>query len=124
MAGCRRGLPSCRVCKGLGERSCYFYKINVEGTKNVLDAAREARVEKIVFTSTAGVLGPSASKPVSESDKRIGDVMNEYGDSKTKAELLCTNYHKTYGMHIVTVNPPRVYGPGVESESNAVTQVA
>ena len=123
MAGCRQAYHLAAFARVWAKDPAIFYKINVEGTKNVLDAAREARVEKIVFTSTAGVLGPSASKPVSESDKRIGDVMNEYEDSKTKAALLCTNYYKTYGMHIITVNPPRVYGPGVESESNAVTRL-
>jgi len=100
-----------------------YYTLNVEGTKIVLDAAKKLGINKIVFTSTAGVLGPSGDGPVKEDDARIGDVMNEYEDTKTQAENLCKEYCNKYGMHIVIVNPPRVYGPGLESESNAVTKL-
>jgi len=41
-------------------------KVNVEGTLNILDTAVKCGVEKVVVTSTAGVLGPSNSKPVDE----------------------------------------------------------
>lgn len=100
-----------------------FYRLNVEATKNVLEAARKVGVKRIVFTSTAGVLGPSGKKPVKEDDARIGEVMNDYEATKTEAETLCGQYVKDYGMDIVIVNPPRVYGPGVESESNAVSKL-
>ena len=101
-----------------------YYKLNVEATKHVLDAARKLNVRKIVFTSTGGVLGPSGDKPVEEDDKRIGDILNEYEDTKTEAENLCRQYCKQYNMDIVIVNPPRIYGPGIETESNAVTKLA
>lgn len=123
MVGCQQAYHLAAFARVWAKDSSTFYRINVEGTKNVLDAAREAGIEKIVFTSTAGVLGPSNSRPVSEDHARIGEVMNEYEDSKTQAELLCKDYCTKYGMHIVIVNPPRVYGPGVESESNAVTRL-
>lgn len=101
-----------------------YYRLNVQGTRVILDAARKLGVQKTVFTSTAGVLGPSGSRPVKEDDARIGDVMNEYEDSKTQAETLCRQYHRDFGQHIVIVNPPRIYGPGIETESNAVTKLA
>lgn len=100
-----------------------FYKLNVEATRFVLDAARKCGVQKIVFTSTGGVLGPSGNHPVKEDDARLGNVFNEYEDTKTQAEELCKEYCNKYGMHIVIVNPPRIYGPGIESESNAVTRL-
>jgi len=100
-----------------------FYKLNVEGLKNVLDAARNSSVQKIVFTSTAGTLGPSAARPVKEDDKRIGEPFTEYEISKTQAENLCREYCNKYGMHIVIVNPPRIYGHGIITESNAVTRL-
>lgn len=101
----------------------YYYKLNVEGTKNVLDAAKKCNIGKTVVTSTAGVLGPSGNRPVKEDDARIGDTLNEYEETKTQSEILCREYCNKYNMHIVIVNPPRVYGPGVESESNAVTKL-
>jgi nucleoside-diphosphate-sugar epimerase len=100
-----------------------FYRLNVEGTKNVLDAARELGINNIVVTSTAGVLGPSKERPVKEDDKRMGDTLNEYEDTKTQAEVICRKYCNKYSMRVVIVNPPRVYGPGIESESNAVTRL-
>lgn len=100
-----------------------FYKLNVEGTKNVLDAAVKQGVKNIVFTSTGGVLGPSNGKPVKEDDARFGNVFNEYEETKTQAEELCKQYCNKYNVRIVIVNPPRIYGPGIESESNAVTKL-
>jgi nucleoside-diphosphate-sugar epimerase len=100
-----------------------FYRLNVEGTKNVLDAARELGINNIVITSTAGVLGPSKDRPVKEDDERIGDTLNEYEETKTQTEVICREYCNKYSMRVVIVNPPRVYGPGVESESNAVTRL-
>src|SRR6188474_742358 len=41
-----------------------FHKINVEGTRNVMKAAIDADVKKLVYTSTAGVIGPSGDKPM------------------------------------------------------------
>lgn len=100
-----------------------YYKLNVEGAANVFDAARNAGVQKIVFTSTGGTLGPSKDHPVKEDDERIGEPFTAYEASKTEAEALCRSYCNKYNMHIVTVNPPRVYGPGIITESNAVTRL-
>jgi farnesol dehydrogenase len=100
-----------------------FYKLNVDGLRNVLDAARNSSLQKIVFTSTAGTLGPSGAQPVKEDDARIGEPFTDYEISKTQAELLCREYCNKYGMHIVIVNPPRIYGHGIITESNAVTRL-
>ncbi len=100
-----------------------YYRLNVEGTRNVFDVARNLNIQKIVFTSTGGVLGPSGDHPVKESDERIGKPFTEYEESKTQAEELCREYCNKYNMHIVIVNPPRVYGPGIITESNAVTRL-
>jgi farnesol dehydrogenase len=100
-----------------------FSRLNVEGTKNVLDTAKKYGIKDIVFTSTGGVLGPSNGRPVKEDDERYGNVFNEYEDTKTQAEKLCKEYCNKYDMRIVIVNPPRIYGPGIESESNAVTRL-
>ncbi|HWB24623.1 MAG TPA: SDR family oxidoreductase [Chitinophagaceae bacterium] len=124
MAGCQQVYHLAAYARVWAKNPGTFYSVNVEGTKTILDTARELGVQKIVFTSTAGVLGPSGIEPVKEDDTRIGDIMNEYEDSKTKAEALCRDYCNYYGMHIVIVNPPRIYGPGIETESNAVTKLA
>jgi nucleoside-diphosphate-sugar epimerase len=123
MRGCEQVYHLAAYARVWSKNILDFDTLNVQGTKNVLEAVRKLGVNKIVFTSTAGVLGPSGDRPVKEDDPRIGDVMNEYEDTKTKAEDLCREYCNKYNMHIVIVNPPRVYGPGLESESNAVTKL-
>jgi farnesol dehydrogenase len=123
MQGCEQVYHLAAFARVWAKDPSVFYKLNVDGTRNVLNAARANNISRIVFTSTGGVLGPSKDKPVTEDDARIGDVFNEYEDSKTKAEALCKQYVSDYNMHIVIVNPPRVYGPGIESESNAVSKL-
>ncbi len=100
-----------------------YYTINVGGTKNILDAAIECGVKKVLYTSTAGVLGPSGENPVKEGDKRLGKILNEYEDSKTQAEDLCLEYAQKMGLNVMIVNPPRIYGPGLSSESNGLTNL-
>jgi len=102
--------------------STTFNRINVQGTINVLDAAQKEGVRKIVFTSTAGVLGPSSGKTVTENTQRETDYFNEYEITKALAEEKILEYVRN-GLKIVVVNPTRVYGPGIISESNGVTRM-
>jgi farnesol dehydrogenase len=99
-----------------------FYRYNVEGSKNVFDAAQKAGTRKVVFTSTAGVISPSDGKPSDETTPRKLDYFTDYERSKAQAEALCAQYIRA-GMEIVTVNPTRVYGPGLLSDSNGVTRM-
>ncbi|HSK14201.1 MAG TPA: SDR family oxidoreductase [Phnomibacter sp.] len=94
-----------------------FFKINVTGTQNILDAAATNRVKKLVVTSTAGVYGRSLSIPLTESDPRLEPFDNDYDLSKHYAEELVREYVKN-GHHAVMVNPSRVYGPGQSTTSN------
>lgn len=126
----RRAMKNCRQVYHLaGYVSVYakdnsiFYKINVGGTKNVLDAACDLGVDRVCFTSTAGALGPSGERPVQEEDKRRGAPFSPYEDSKGEAEHVCREYAAQQKIQVVIVNPPRVYGTGIESESNAVTKL-
>ena len=99
-----------------------FQKINVEGTRNVMEAAWNAGVRKIVYTSTAGVIGPSRDKPMTENDPRIVGFFNPYEETKTQAEQVTMGYiHR--GLDVCIVNPARVYGPGLDTGSNPVTKI-
>jgi len=123
MEGCEQVYHLAAYARVWSKDPSTYYKLNVEGTKNVLDVARSYGISKIVFTSTAGTLGPSGKRPVEESDARIGEPFTTYEASKTQAENLCREYCNKYSMNIVMVNPPRVYGPGMITESNAVTRL-
>jgi len=99
-----------------------FHTVNVEGTRNVMEAASEKGIRKIVYTSTAGVIGPSRDIPMKETDPRITGFFNEYEETKTVAEELVQGFVKD-GLFVSIVRPARVYGPGLDTGSNPVTKI-
>lgn len=88
-----------------------FFKINVLGTDNILKAAFQNKINKIVITSSAGVYGPSLQGTVNENTVRSIDFFNEYESSKAMVELLVAKYIVDFKMNITIVSPTRVYGP-------------
>lgn len=99
-----------------------FHRINVEGTRNVMEAALASKVRKVVYTSTAGVIGPSRDRPMTEADPRITGFFNPYEETKTRAEEAVMEY-VAQGLDVSIVNPARVYGPGLDTGSNPVTKI-
>lgn len=98
-------------------------KINVDGTRAILDASLNAGVRRFVFTSSAAVIGPSPSgEAADETTIRTIPFFNEYESTKSEAEKVVLSYAGK-GLDVVIVNPSRVYGPGPENESNAVTRM-
>ncbi len=101
-----------------------FYRLNVDGALNVFHAALEAGVKRIVFTSTAGVISPSKDGvPSDETTPRWVEHFTHYERSKAKAEKEARKLAAKEGLEIITVNPTRVYGPGLLSDSNGVTRM-
>ena len=98
-----------------------FYKINVEGTRNILDVAVEKNISKLVYTSSTAVFGSSLNHPLSENDPRTIGFNNDYDLSKCMAEKLILDY-AAKGLPALIVNPSRVYGPGNETFSNPFTR--
>ena len=99
------------------------HRINVEGTGNVLEAALNHKVRKLVFTSTAGTLKPSEKNEcVDENSLLPENYLTSYEQTKREAEKLCLDY-TAKGLDVVIVNPTRVYGPGLLSKSNSVTTI-
>lgn len=98
-----------------------FYRVNVQGTENVLAQALEAGIKKFVFTSSVAVLGPSMNFPLTENDPRIKTFNNDYELTKSIAEKLVTSYNKK-GLPGVIVSLSRVYGPGVGSKTSGVNK--
>ena len=102
-----------------------FDRVNVEGTRNVLDAALNSGVRRIVLTSTGGVMGPSPGRgiAVNETTNLKPVLASAYERSKVAAENLALSYQQK-GMDVVVVNPTRIYGPGPLNESNSVAKLA
>jgi UDP-glucose 4-epimerase len=85
-------------------------RINVEGTANVLEAARKANVRRVVNTSTGGAIyGDVDTIPSPESTPPA--PMAGYGTSKYCAEQYCNLYARLHGLSTVTLRYGNVYGP-------------
>lgn len=100
----------------------FFYEQNVGGTEHVLSAARQCGVEKLVFTSTAGVLGPSNGTTNTEKKQFKGPHLTHYDRSKSRAEDIVREF-AAEGLPSVIVNPTRIFGPGFIGKSNAITMM-
>ena len=99
-----------------------FYRINLEGTKVVLQAAKEKNIEKFVHTSTGGVSGPSLSLPNNEDTPRWASFNNNYEISKYLAEEEVLRANRE-GLPALIVRPTRIFGPGISSPSAAINRL-
>jgi dihydroflavonol-4-reductase len=89
-----------------------LYRANVEGTRAILEAAGEAGVGRIVYTSTVGALGiPEDGTPgTEETPVTLGDMVGAYKTSKFLAEQAALDLARA-GLPVVVVNPSAPVGP-------------
>ena len=88
----------------------FFQQVNVEGTVNILEAARRHGVKKAVLASSSSVYGVNTKVPFSESDP-VFSVISPYAASKLACEALGHVYHHVYGMDVAMLRFFTVYGP-------------
>lgn len=87
-----------------------YEKVNVGGTLNLLELAREFSIQKFVFASTSSVYGSNTKMPFSEDD-RVDHPISPYSATKRAGELLCYTYHHLYKIPMVCLRFFTVYGP-------------
>ncbi|PKB79199.1 MAG: hypothetical protein BZY88_14565 [SAR202 cluster bacterium Io17-Chloro-G9] len=88
-----------------------IYRTNVEGTENVLDAAGEAGVPKIVYTSTVSTIGlPESGHGNEDTDFNANQLAGAYKKSKYQAEQVALA-RAAQGLPVVVVNPTAPVGP-------------
>lgn len=87
-----------------------YWNVNVEGTRHVLEAARDHGVEKVVYCSTQGVHG-HVDDPPGDEDTPI-EPEDYYQETKYEGELVCHEFMDTEGMDVTIVRPTAIYGPG------------
>ena len=87
-----------------------YQRVNVEGTVNLLEAARVAGVKKITIASSSSVYGVNSKVPFAESDP-IFAAISPYAASKLACEALGHVYHHVYGMDVAMLRFFTVYGP-------------
>jgi nucleoside-diphosphate-sugar epimerase len=122
--GCARVFHMAACARNWARDPSLFFKVNVEGTCNVLEAAAQAGVQRIVFTSTIVVLGPTPAGVVGDEQRPRSEprFLTEYEESKATAEAEVLRM-AVRGLPVVLVLPTRAYGPGRFTEGNAVSRM-
>lgn len=87
-------------------------KINVQGTRNVLELMRELGIPKGVYTSTLAVFSDTGGRLVDETYRYNGPHLSEYDRTKWVAHYEVADPMITAGLPLVIVQPGLIYGPG------------
>ncbi len=90
-------------------------KINVEGTLNVLVAARDNKVKRVVFASSSSVYGETPTLPKSEAMQP--QPISPYGVSKYAGELYAQTFGRCYGLEAVCLRYFNIFGPRQDPDS-------
>lgn len=127
----RRAVKGCEIVFHLGALTAipYSYRnpydmvqTNVSGTANVLNAALEYGIARIVHTSTSETYGTAQYQPIDELHPLVGQ--SPYSASKIGADKLAESYFLSYGMPVATIRPFNTYGPGQSARAVIPTIVS
>jgi len=87
-------------------------RVNVQGTRNVLEMARQLAVPKVVYTSTVAVFGDTQGRVADETYYARGPFLTEYDRTKWVAHYEVAVPMMRAGLPLVIVMPGLIYGPG------------
>jgi NAD dependent epimerase/dehydratase len=102
-----------------------YVDTNIKGTLNVLQAARELGVKRVIHTSTSEVYGTARSVPITESHPLQGQ--SPYSATKIAADQLVYSFYASFGLPVVIARPFNTYGPRQSARAvipTIVTQIA
>ena len=86
-----------------------YVDTNIRGTLNVLQAARDAEIERVVVTSTSEVYGTARYVPIDERHPMQGQ--SPYSATKIGADRLAESFWRSFGLPVVIARPFNTYGP-------------
>jgi NAD dependent epimerase/dehydratase len=86
-----------------------YIDTNIKGTLNVLQAARDCKVEKIITTSTSEVYGTAKYVPIDENHPRQGQ--SPYSATKIGSDALADSFYRSFELPVTIVRPFNTYGP-------------
>lgn len=86
-----------------------IFSTDVDGTRNVLEAAREEGCERVVHVSSTAVYGIPDHHPLREDDKKDG--VGPYGQAKIDAEAVCVEFREQHNMCVPIIRPKSFIGP-------------
>lgn len=102
-----------------------YVDTNIKGTLNILQAARELEVEKIVHTSTSEVYGTARFVPITEEHPLQGQ--SPYSATKIGADQLAMSFYNSFNMPVAIIRPFNTYGPRQSARAiipTVITQIA
>ena len=91
------------------ENPRHAHRVNVDGTLNILEAARQAGARRVVFASSAAYYGDHTTLPLAED--LPPRPLSPYAAHKATGEMYCTAFHASYGLPTVALRFFNVYGP-------------
>ncbi|HDH05704.1 MAG TPA: NAD-dependent epimerase/dehydratase family protein [Nitrospirae bacterium] len=91
-----------------------YTRVNISGTKNIINEAMRSGVKKIIYTTTSATLGIINKEIITEED--AGFPVTDYGRSKFRAENEIKNLIKTGSVPVVMLRLTHVYGPGEQRD--------
>lgn len=86
-----------------------YIKTNIDGTYNILEAARKLDVSRVVHTSTSEVYGTAQYVPIDE--KHPVNPQSPYAATKSAADQLALSYHRSFDTPVTVIRPFNTYGP-------------
>jgi len=86
-----------------------YIRTNIEGTYNVLEAARQLNLKHILITSTSEIYGTAQYAPIDENHPMVGQ--SPYSASKISADQLAISYYRSFDLPVKIVRPFNTYGP-------------
>jgi NAD dependent epimerase/dehydratase len=86
-----------------------YVDTNIRGTLNILQAARELKLDKLVHTSTSEVYGTAKFVPITEDHPLQGQ--SPYSATKIGADQLALAFHRSFGLPVAVIRPFNTYGP-------------
>lgn len=87
-----------------------YEQVNIQGTMNLLEMAREHKTDRFIFGSTSSVYGENPKVPFSEDDP-VDHPISPYAATKKACELICFTYYHLYQLKITCLRFFTVYGP-------------
>ena len=86
-----------------------YIRTNVEGTYNVLEAAKNLKLQQVLITSTSETYGTAQYTPIDEKHSLVGQ--SPYSASKIAADQLAISYYRSFELPVKIVRPFNTYGP-------------
>ena len=105
------------------EKPLETFKSNAEGTINVLTAARESNIEKVVTVTSADVYGHVASNEMPITEERSLAPVSPYAASKAAADLIALQAFNGYDQNVIRIRAFNHFGPG-QSENFVSAAIA